>query len=160
MKRKNKICVSALLRHVLTAWLFAVTIEFLLIPTSLRKLGSVEALSQMSFLRVVTVTVCGLILLLLSYARKGWDETDKSLQKQISNRKGYLWFAVGCAIPFFLFVSVWTVCRVYSFGTPSYDFGIFSQMYYNMKESGFPMTTIERDGPLSHFCVHVSPIYY
>ena len=29
-----------------------------------------------------------------------------------------------------------------------------------MKETGLPMTTLERDGWLSHFAVHVSPIYY
>ena len=33
-------------------------------------------------------------------------------------------------------------------------------MFYNMKETGLPMTTVERDGLLSHFAVHVSPIYY
>ncbi len=58
------------------------------------------------------------------------------------------------------FVSVWTVYRVKCFWTPSYDFGIFSQMFYNMKETGLPMTTLERDGLLSHFQVHVSPTYY
>ena len=33
-------------------------------------------------------------------------------------------------------------------------------MFYNMKETGLPMTTVERNGLLSHFAVHVSPIYY
>ncbi len=33
-------------------------------------------------------------------------------------------------------------------------------MFYNMKKTGLPMTTVERDGLLSHFAVHVSPIYY
>ena len=64
------------------------------------------------------------------------------------------------ALLFFAFVSVWTVCRVYSFSTPTFDFGIFAQMFHNMKESGVPMTTVERDGALSHFNVHVSPVYY
>lgn len=49
---------------------------------------------------------------------------------------------------------------MYSFNSPTFDFGIFSQMFYNMKETGLPMTTVERDGLLSHFAVHVSPIYY
>ena len=61
---------------------------------------------------------------------------------------------------FFLFVSVWTVARVKTFSSPSYDFGIFSQMFYYMKTTGLPCTTLERNGLLSHFCVHVSPIYY
>lgn len=33
-------------------------------------------------------------------------------------------------------------------------------MFYYMKKTGLPMTTVERDGILSHFAVHVSPIYY
>ncbi|MBP3701598.1 MAG: DUF2079 domain-containing protein, partial [Lachnospiraceae bacterium] len=61
---------------------------------------------------------------------------------------------------FFLFVTAWTVGRIYSFHCPTYDFGIFSQMFYHLKESGMPMTTLERDGLLSHFAVHVSPIFY
>lgn len=67
----------------------------------------------------------------------------------------------GClSLGFFLFVSVWGVCRVLSFCAPTYDFGIFAQMFHHMKEHGLPLTTVERDGLLSHFNVHVSPVYY
>ncbi len=38
--------------------------------------------------------------------------------------------------------------------------GIFSQMFHYMKNTGLPYTTLERDGLLSHFHVHISPIYY
>ena len=61
---------------------------------------------------------------------------------------------------FFLFVRNWGVGRIESFSVSTYDFGIFAQMFHNMKTTGLPMTTIERDGLLSHFQVHVSPIYY
>lgn len=44
--------------------------------------------------------------------------------------------------------------------TPCYDFGIFSQMFYYMKETGQALVTCERDGLLSHFAVHFSPIFY
>lgn len=44
--------------------------------------------------------------------------------------------------------------------TPNFDFGIFCQMFHNMKETGLPLTTCERNGLLSHFAVHISPIYY
>ena len=47
-----------------------------------------------------------------------------------------------------------------SFCAPTYDFTIFAQMFHSMKTTGLPITTVERDGPLSHFAVHVSPIYY
>ncbi len=64
------------------------------------------------------------------------------------------------ATAFAVIISVWTVSRILTFSAPNFDFGIFSQMFYNMKETGLPMTTVERDGLLSHFAVHVSPIYY
>jgi uncharacterized membrane protein len=50
--------------------------------------------------------------------------------------------------------------RTITLTTPTYDFGIFSQMFHNMSETGLPTTTLERSYELSHFAVHVSPIYY
>ncbi|MBR3972448.1 MAG: DUF2079 domain-containing protein [Oscillospiraceae bacterium] len=103
---------------------------------------------------------CLLILaVLVVYALRGWNG-DKANTKRCQEQRGYGWLAAGGAVFFFLLVSIWTVCRVRSFSTPSYDFGIFAQMFHSMKTTGLPMTTIERDGPLSHFAVHMSPIYY
>lgn len=53
-----------------------------------------------------------------------------------------------------------TCLRYKTFSSPNYDFGLFCNMFYNMKESGLPMVTSERDQLLSHFAVHISPIYY
>ena len=72
----------------------------------------------------------------------------------------YGWLTGILAVLVFAFLSVWTVSRIYTFSTPSYDLGIFAQMFHHMKRSGLPLTTIERDGLLSHFAVHVSPVYY
>lgn len=54
------------------------------------------------------------------------------------------------------------LCCLYyqNFDTPSFDFGIFSQMYYYMKKTGLPLTTVERHGLLSHMAVHMSPVFY
>ncbi len=52
------------------------------------------------------------------------------------------------------------VSRYLSFSTPNFDFGIFSQMFYYLKTELVPLTTCERERLLSHFAVHVSPIYY
>lgn len=103
---------------------------------------------------------CGLLFaLLLAYARRGWDSSPLPKPRR---QKSYL--AAGLtalfALGFFLLVSAWTVGRVRSFSTPTYDFGIFSQMFHSMATTGAPITTVERDGALSHFAVHVSPIYY
>ena len=107
------------------------------------------------------LAVCILVLIfLVVFGFCGWDGQPEPAAKPKQAHRIWLWITVGFSIAFFLFVSCWTVGRVYSFSTPTFDFGIFCQMFYNMKESGLPMTTVERDGLLSHFAVHVSPIYY
>lgn len=52
------------------------------------------------------------------------------------------------------------VSRYLCFATPNFDFGIFAQMYYYLKTEFIPMTTCEREKLLSHFAVHLSPVYY
>ena len=104
---------------------------------------------------------CTLVLgVLMVYALRGWNGTPEPTPEPRAPGKVWLFLTIGLSLAFFLFVCAWTVGRFYTFSTPSFDFGIFSQMFYYMKTSGLPMTTIERDGLLSHFAVHVSPIYY
>lgn len=107
------------------------------------------------------LAVCVLVLAILTvFGVYGWDKTPEPVAEPKKAHRAYIWITVGLSAVFFLFVSSWTVGRVYSFSTPTFDFGIFCQMFYNMRKSGLPMTTVERDGLLSHFAVHVSPIYY
>lgn len=113
-----------------------------------------------SFSPGLLAACCLLFIILLCYAIRGWNGDSNYVSEQKQNGKLWMWISALLAVLFFVFVSIWTVCRMYSFSTPSYDFGIFSQMFYSMKETGLPITTLERDGALSHFMVHVSPIYY
>ena len=104
---------------------------------------------------------CLLILAVsIVYALKGWAYAPARSLPRSPEKPLFFWLTTAVGVAFFVFVSVWTVCRVLSFSVPTYDFTIFAQMFHNMKETGLPMTTVERDGPLSHFAVHVSPIYY
>ncbi len=57
-------------------------------------------------------------------------------------------------------LSIFGCMRYATYTAPNFDFGIFCQMFHNMKETGLPLTTCERDRLLSHFAVHISPIYY
>ena len=100
------------------------------------------------------------ILAVAVYGRRGWEAAPRPMTEPMPGSFRWRLVAFGLSAAFFLFVSLWTVCRVRSFSAPTYDFGIFSQMFRHMKVSGLPMTTLERDGLLSHFAVHVSPIYY
>ena len=52
------------------------------------------------------------------------------------------------------------VLRYKTFAAPNFDFGIWCNMFHNMKETGLAMVTCERDMLLSHFAVHISPVYY
>lgn len=52
------------------------------------------------------------------------------------------------------------VLRYRTLRTPTFDFGLFAQMFTYMKETGLPYTTLERNQLLSHFAVHISPIFY
>ena len=104
---------------------------------------------------------CLLVLGILAvYGVCGWDASREVTGQPQKESPVYLGMTAAAAVGFFVFVSAWTVARVRSMSAPSFDFGIFSQMFYYMKETGLPLTTVERDGLLSHFAVHMSPIYY
>lgn len=127
-------------------------------------LGSFSMLAAISLVSSFSpglLAACLLMLIILSfYVINGWNSTQTKPQIHIYQSGVYLWMTAGATAVFFLVLCLWTVGRVRSFSTPTYDFGIFSQMFHSMKTTGLPMTTVERDGLLSHFAVHVSPIYY
>jgi len=107
-----------------------------------------------------TVLCLMVIGLFVCFAMRGWNGAEEEKREIKKAHWGYLLGTAGLAVVFFFLVSLWTVARVESMSTPSYDFGIFSQMFHYMKTTCLPLTTLERDGLLSHFAVHVSPIYY
>jgi len=62
-------------------------------------------------------------------------------------------------IPFSILTTI-LILRYFNFSSPNFDFGIFSNIFYNLKKSLIPLSTCERDFLLSHFAVHFSPILY
>lgn len=74
----------------------------------------------------------------------------------------FVWIFVSvCAAVFFtVFCSAVTVSRYLAYRTPAFDFGIFAQAFYSLKEHLIPLTTCERGYELSHFAVHLSPVFY
>ena len=109
---------------------------------------------------VFTVLCLMVVGFLVCFGIRGWNGTEEVRTEEKKAHWGYALGTAGLAVLFFLILSIWTVARVESMSTPSYDFGLFSQMFHYMKTTGLPLTTLERDGLLSHFAVHVSPIYY
>lgn len=105
--------------------------------------------------------LCALITAVLAvYGARGYDARPERAPGPAEGGDACLYVTAAASALFFLLVAAWTAGRVYSFCSPTYDFGIFSQMFHSMKTTGLPTTTLERDGALSHFAVHVSPIYY
>lgn len=78
---------------------------------------------------------------------------------KLSDRKLKIILAVFIIINF-LYLLTLLLLRVYLFKCPTFDFGIFVQMFHYMKNEFIPYTTCERDKLLSHFTIHFSPIYY
>ena len=113
-----------------------------------------------SFTWAFLAACIGVMLVLVVYATTGWNGEKPGRKTPRMESPVYPVAAGVAALAFFLFVSVWTVGRVYSFSTPTFDFGIFAQMFHSMRTTLEPITTVERDGALSHFAVHMSPIYY
>ena len=194
------------IRRVILLWLVAVTAEYLYIGQAYRDLSGLQALREMSPVRMVAVTTvaaaalyllrkyltdeaermllaavftvlsitalmasftwplfaaCLLVqVMVLVYALWGWNGNVPQAAIRADELPMFDWITAAAAVAFFVFVGSWTACRVFSFSTPTFDFGIFAQMFHSMKTTGLPITTVERDGPLSHFAVHVSPIYY
>lgn len=72
------------------------------------------------------------------------------------------WIAVLAlsAVFMLVFTALAMAMRYYKLSTPAFDFGIFTQMFENMKDGLGPVTTVERNYELSHFAVHFSPAYY
>lgn len=104
---------------------------------------------------------CLLVGLLLGvYAWKGWQAAPERVPLEGKPCTGWAWLTALMALGFFAAISAWGVARVRNLSAPSYDFGIFAQMFHYMRRTGAPLTTLERDGLLSHFRVHLSPIYY
>lgn len=103
------------------------------------------------------VVICAVLLV---YALRGSDLSQDAPPCAQKAPKRYLVLTALIAAAAFAFLTAWTVCRVYALSCASYDFGIFAQMFHNMKTTGAPLTTLEREVQMSHFRVHMSPIYY
>ena len=94
-------------------------------------------------------------LLMWYFGKKGYLR----LKNPVSGVKKWAIAAILFGV-FVLIVGASAVTRYKSFTAPNYDFGIFCQMFYNMRKSLQPFTTSERDMLLSHFAIHVSPVFY
>lgn len=97
------------------------------------------------------------VLIAFSYGLNRCGITLQNWKIKDRYMKGFL---LVLAVITILYLGSLLVLRVYLFKTVTFDFGIFVQMFYYMKETLIPYTTCERNELLSHFAVHFSPFYY
>lgn len=103
------------------------------------------------------VAVVLFTVIIINYAMRRFPISHKKMV--MTDKK--MWLTVGMVLLITaIYLGSLLVLRFYLFRTPTYDFGIFAQMFHNMKETLLPDTTCERSYLLSHFAVHFSPIFY
>ncbi|MBE6757879.1 MAG: DUF2079 domain-containing protein [Ruminococcaceae bacterium] len=103
---------------------------------------------------------CGIALLCFVTCRWLFLRFDHPFARPHLTFKGVWWGATVLFLAFTAGMSLMGAARYYSFTYDTFDFGIFAQMFAYMKETGLPLTTVERAGLLSHFAVHFSPFFY
>ena len=91
-----------------------------------------------------------------------WIGKDDKLNiNDIKLPKNSEWITAGVLLLLFtILVSVASIARYNAYMASNFDFGIFTQMFENMRTTGLADTTVERNVLMSHFGVHFSPFYY
>ena len=130
---------------------------FLIVPATLSSLvwvGNYSVADRKVFLLLAVIAVYSLFLF---YFLNKNAEVISSLRLSYKHATVTVaLFGIFCAF----IVATITCLRYKTFSSPNFDFGLFCNMFHNMKETGLPMVTSERNGLLSHFAVHISPVYY
>ena len=99
------------------------------------------------------------------FFKKPFSDERLPLSRAVSGKKIFRRassYAIFGAALIFALVAVCGVgvLRYKTYSAPNFDFGIFVNMYHNMKTRFLPLVTSERDRLLSHFAVHISPAVY
>ena len=99
-------------------------------------------------------------LVIIYYFRPKRRDVTRQLEPPGPLPPGLRLIIIGVAILHICIMSAIMIYRLKGFNAPTYDDGIFSQLFYQMRIDGSQVTTLERSYPLSHFAIHVSPILY
>lgn len=85
---------------------------------------------------------------------------NSKLFAEIKKTRTIIIIYVLSGVIYMLIAGLTTVYKYKSYTSPAFDFGIWAQMFENMRKGFSPVTTVEREYLMSHFKVHFSPIYY
>lgn len=112
-------------------------------------------------LLIYSNTIYTYLALSVLFVLSVWHMFNKNAENQLKVGKKTGTAMIVCSVlVFFGVLTAFSVLRYMTFSAPNYDFGIFCNMYHNMRESFRPLVSCERDKILSHFAVHFSPAMY
>jgi len=100
-----------------------------------------------------------LMLYDLAYIYQCISASGKDLSKYCGKKAAWI-IIFFIAAAFVIFTGGFTVYRYLTFSVPNFDGGLFSQMFYYMKNHFTMETTCERDMLVSHMKIHTSPVYW
>lgn len=89
--------------------------------------------------------------------------SKSALFKALESQKGQsipLWAGWLSGLAYVAYLCIVSAYNVTTLSVSTFDIGIFTQMFESMKRDFSQVTTPERDKFMSHFGVHISPIYY
>lgn len=152
--------------HVLVIF-FIITLVLQIINKNKEKISTVLFFSSIIALSLQSVYKqndiyfnIGIALVVVGFVTFLLNRYDKFiLEFDLEKSKIILILSLSVFAWVFIMIS-FALSRYLSFYSPTFDFGIFSQMFYNMKEELIPYTTCERKVLMSHFDVHMSPALY
>ncbi|MDR1003061.1 MAG: DUF2079 domain-containing protein [Oscillospiraceae bacterium] len=104
-------------------------------------------------------TLLIILFLVIHYADFGGKGGLSSLRFKFPRKTIYALTAL-LALFFAFITGTVSVLRYLTYSAPNFDFGLFCNMFYHMKTEFVPYISSERDMLLSHFAVHISPIFY
>ncbi len=86
---------------------------------------------------------------------------NSPLKQYLERYKKLLTYGVFSIVTLYVvYLSIVFIYKVKTFDGSTFDIGLFSQMFHRMSTDLSAITTLERDRVLSHFAVHISPIFY
>ncbi len=104
---------------------------------------------------------CMSLIVLAALAINFLLKDDKlNLCKINTGKKATVIIAAVCGVLICGFIAAIGCLRYATYSSPNFDFGIWCNMFHHMKETFLPIVSSERDRLLSHFAVHISPVYY
>lgn len=137
---------------------FFCKVDVLYALLSVAMMYSVLIVSQAELTLLAGIVALWLVILFYLWPVKHGSVSQLEPQRPFPVR--YKLILVAVAILHIGIMSTIMISRLKAFHAATYDDGIFAQMFYQMRINGSQITTLERSYPLSHFAVHVSPIYY